>query len=167
MAQEHTEGNSEPEPVVSPGKGTGKCSFKWHDSGLRWRPAAPQKLPRDLEDLLKLELMCGEGDTRVVGLPLTPGGPECSPHLGRSGPCLRENFPPQGCEQNPFQRDVLQRGQFNNEGSFQKHQGRLQSYQLLNWSWSKRSGISLCVLQVYGQLVLQGQGLRIWTLEAY
>ena len=32
MAQEHTEGNCEPEPVVSSGKGTAKCSFKWHDS---------------------------------------------------------------------------------------------------------------------------------------
>ena len=47
----------------------------------------PEKSGQDLEASSRVGAHdCGEGEMRVVNLILAPGGPECGPHLGRSGP---------------------------------------------------------------------------------
>lgn len=47
----------------------------------------PKKAAQDLEGSSRAGAHArGEGETRVVGLILAPGGPEGGPHLGRSGP---------------------------------------------------------------------------------
>lgn len=79
-------------PCCPLGKGTGKCYFKQSDSGLRWRQVVPEKVTQDLEGSSRVGAHgCGEGETRVVGLILAPGGPEGGPHLRRSGPISEKN----------------------------------------------------------------------------